>query len=191
VKFPEGFDTYVRSIALGRTNDEIAELASVKFSISLTSTQIKDYKHNHKISSGFDTKFKKGHRPVNAFPKGHRPANAFKTGHKPWNSLPVGSEVVKSNGYLWIKTSEPNIWKPKHVVLWESVNGEVPKDKKLFFLDGDNTNISIDNLELVSNHEILTLNENRWIKSNPEFTKAGLTLTKLTIKLSELQNNNH
>ena len=51
----------------------------------------------------------------------------FKKGQTPVNHRDVGSERVNVDGYLEIKVAEPNRWRLKHRVIWEQVNGAIPK----------------------------------------------------------------
>lgn len=39
------------------------------------------------------------------------------------NTKPVGTERKRADGYIWVKIAEPNTWKEKHVLLYESVHG--------------------------------------------------------------------
>ncbi len=67
----------------------------------------------------------------------------------------VGHEM-RRNGYLIVKVSnDKNLpfnkrWKYKHTLIWEEVNGAMPKGHILIFKDGDKTNITLDNLVLIS-----------------------------------------
>jgi hypothetical protein len=122
------------------------------------------------------------------FPKGHIPTNAFLKGHVPHNWLPVGSEITKGDGYVYVKISDTkNVhsrfnWKQKHILLWEKENGPLPKKRRLLFLDGDKQHISLDNLTLVDENDILQLVRNGLISDDRELTLTGLKIVQL-IKL--------
>ena len=58
-KYPEGMESYIRSIATGRKTKEIAELVSAHFGIEFSEKQCKAYKKNHDIISGVDCRFEK------------------------------------------------------------------------------------------------------------------------------------
>ena len=45
-----------------------------------------------------------------------------------------------------------------HVLLWERVNGKVPKGKILKFKDGNRQNICIENLEVIDRTELMRRN---------------------------------
>lgn len=179
-------DAFVREKVKGRTSQELADLVNNKFQLELTFQQIQSYKNRYRLTSGLDTKFKKGHiafRP----PKGVRysPSTEFKKGHIPFNYRPVGSERINVEGYVEIKVAEPRDWQQKHRFIWEKHHGKIPANHCLVFLDGNKQNITLDNLALVSRGELATLNKNRLLKKNIQLSKSGILLAKLIIKTNK------
>ena len=66
------------------------------------------------------------------------------------NSSPIGSERIKQDGgfkYVWVKVAHPNTWRLKHHLIWEAAHGPVPPNHRVFFLDGDQNNFSLGNLQ--------------------------------------------
>lgn len=129
--------------------------------VCLKLSQLKTFLKNHKILSGRTGCFEKGHIPHNTGTKGVMKPNSgsFQKGHKPKNYKPIGSErVCCKDGYVLVKVAEENPfdssasgwYRHKHVVLWEEHNGPVPDGYCIRFADGDKTNITIENLILVS-----------------------------------------
>lgn len=109
--------------------------------------------------SGQAYRFSKGHIPIN---KGKKmpehvykkvKATMFKKGHIPANHKPVGYERLTRDGYLEIKVSEPNKFVLKHRLVWEQVNGAIPRGYNIQFRDGNRQNIAIENLYLISRSE--------------------------------------
>lgn len=102
---------------------------------------------------GIATRICKGNVPVN---KGKpisdemrqllRPT-MFKPGNVPANHRPVGSERTL-DGYVYIKTAEPNKWEVKHRWLWEQHHGKLDAKQVVKFIDGDKNNITLSNLRL-------------------------------------------
>ena len=96
LKYPEGMESYIRSIATGRKTKEIAELVSAHFGIEFSEKQCKAYKKNHDIISGVDCRFEKGHVPANkGKPMSQEQyekckATMFKKGDVPANHMEVG-----------------------------------------------------------------------------------------------------
>lgn len=99
---------------------------------------------------------------------------------------PLGTERIH-HGYIVIKTEEPNIWTPKHILLWEQKNGSVPDGYCIIFADGDRTNFSEDNLIKVNRKELYHLNIRKLRFSDPEYTKIGLNIAKIFIMAKERQ----
>lgn len=103
------------------------------------------------------------------FPKGHVSHNKgkkmppeiyakcqptmFKKGNSPHNHREVGSERVNVYGYREVKVAEPNRWRLKHRIIWEEVNGEIPKGYNVQFKNHDSLDCRIENLYLISKAE--------------------------------------
>ena len=96
-----------------------------------------------------------------------------------WATRPVGYERVNVNGYIAIKIAEPNKWRLKHQLIWESLNGPIPKGHVVLFVDRNSLNLSPENLLLVSRSELARLNRHGLIFSDAESTKAGLQIAKI------------
>ena len=113
------------------------------------------------------------------------PQTFFKPGHRPKNTLSVGTVMMKADGYIWEKIAEPRKWKPKHVLVWESVNGPKPKDSVIIFLDQDRTNLDLNNLMCVKRKELVRINQNHLLHENAEISKAGVLIAKIMTKAGE------
>lgn len=70
-------------------------------------------------------------------------------------------------------------WIQKHVLLWEQANGPIPKGHCLIFLDGNRSNIALDNLELISRSTLLTLNKQGLISNDADVTRTSIQVAKL------------
>lgn len=183
-------EEFVRKNYIGITNQELSNLINEEFGTNFTTQQIKSFKHNRGLDSGLTSHFEKGHQPINKGTKGMfnvgGNSGSFKKGQKPSNTLPVGSEIMKGDGYLWTKIQEsPPKWKQSHVLFWEKESGKIPDGKMLTFLDGDKTNISLTNLRLITQNENIRLNASGYRSNNPEITETGLVLTRTKLKINE------
>lgn len=114
------------------------------------------------------------------FPKGHIPDNKgkrvspetyakcqptmFKKGQTPLNHREVGSERVNVYGYIEIKVAEPNRWRLKHRVIWEQVNGAIPKGFNVQFKNHNPLDCRIENLYLISKAEQMAKENSFWAK---------------------------
>ncbi len=174
----------------GLPNQKLAELVNETFNLSITAKQMKTWKGNHDLSSGL--KGSEGIEPPNKGTKGLYNVGgnrtSFKKGQKPINYKPVGSEYIDRDGYTLIKVSDkgtwPERWKFKHRVMWEKENGPVPKGYVLLFADSNKQNIDLENLIMVSKHQLLILNKNKLIQNNADLTRTGVIIADLHKKIN-------
>lgn len=108
----------------------------------------------------------------------------FKPGNRPKNYLPIGSEVKDRDGYIKRKVAEPNKWAYVHRLVWEEANGAVPDGHAVVFRDGDKTNTALENLELVSRHDLMKRNS-MYENYPPELVKSILVAGALKRKMTE------
>ncbi|MGX8795452.1 HNH endonuclease signature motif containing protein [Fusibacter sp. JL298sf-3] len=183
--YPREVCRFIEENHLGVGPKEMSELLNKTFGRNYTKAQIKAYYANHKINSGLTGYFCKGHTPPNKGKKGYCSPGAekgwFKKGCPAANHKPIGSERVDMYGYTLIKTEEPNVWVPKHKVIWENKNGKVPEGRVLTFLDGDKSNIALDNLALVSMAESLELTRSKLRSRNAKLTETGILIAKVKV----------
>jgi hypothetical protein len=141
------------------SHKEIAAVFNARFSDSpITLAQVKSYIKNNRLNTGRTGRFVKGCKTWNKglhYTAGGRSAETrFKPGRRPHTYKPIGTETWRSDGYLWRKVADTKPsrfgWRQVHRILWEEANGPIPKDRNVVFKDGDRTNITLDNLMLVS-----------------------------------------
>lgn len=134
--------------------------------------------------------YPKGHKPWNTGTKGicKRNSGCFRKGQRPKNWKPVGSERIDTgDGCILVKVAEPNVWRYKHVVVWESSNGKVFKGQVIRFKDGNQLNCSPDNLEQVSRQVHLYLNRNGYTEMPVEVKPSMMVVAKIKMKMVALQ----
>lgn len=111
---------------------------------------------------GAEHRFKPGQAVWNKGMKGLQmggKATQFKPGQMPVNHKPVGSTRIDEDGYVWIKTAEPNKFEMLHRVKWREAYGELPpKGYALGFKDGNKQNCDVGNLELLTRAELMNRN---------------------------------
>ena len=101
---------------------------------------------------GKEFRFKKGNKAWNKGVSVNNGGEAgwFPKGNKPANYRPVGT-IRAVDGYQEIKVAEGmRQWKLLHRVVWERMNGKIPKGMVVIFLDGNTENIEITNLSLMT-----------------------------------------
>jgi hypothetical protein len=102
------------------------------------------------------TAFKAGDRAWNAGIRGTHfsPETEFKKGQISKNQYPLGSIRIRTDKQgkprAWVKTSEPNVWKLRAVIVWESHAGSIPKGFIIHHGDRNSLNDVITNLSLMS-----------------------------------------
>ena len=189
IKWTDEEKEYLKEITPGRHYKEILELMNERFDRPFRMEQIKGAIARYKLHTGFTGRFEKGNIPFNKGKKGECPKECertwFKKGETPINHRPVGSERVDVDGYILVKVEEPSVWRLKHRVVWEKVNGPIPKNHVVIFLDGDKSNVNIDNLALVSRSELLIVNQRKLLKSNAELSKVGVNIAKVQSKINK------
>lgn len=131
-------------------------------------------------------RFQKGQTPWNKGIKGSIPNNAtsFKKGNLPHNTRNEGETRLNKEGYLLVKIAHKK-WVRKHYLIWEKVNGKVPKGHVLRLKDNNCENYDISNIELISRADNMRLNT---MHRFPEELKQTIRLLKkLKKKINEKQ----
>lgn len=116
-------------------------------------------------------RFAPGHASWNKGNKGYQAGGrSAETRFKPGNRSgvaaekwqPVGTERVTRDGYLQRKVNDDlplhKRWKFLHVIAWEDANGPIPDGHVLVFVNGDKTDIRLDNLECISRRQLMLRN---------------------------------
>jgi len=188
-RYTEEQQVFIKEHVQGRTTEELTDLVNERFGINLSISQIRAYKKNNKLLSGVDARFKRGRTSYNKGKStgGWKPTQ-FKEGNRPHNYMPVGSERVNGDGYVDIKIADPNKWRAKHLIVWETAHGPVPKGYVILFGDQNRRNFDLDNLLLVSKRQMLTLNRRGLIQRDTELTRSAILVTDLIHKIASINN---
>lgn len=184
---------FVKDHIEGRLITDLLILLNDHFKTELKYSQLRAFVKNHKLTSGLITQIQKGSVPVNKGTKGIYNVGgnrtSFKPGDKPSNYKPVGYERIDRDGYMLIKVSDVgpwhNRWRHKHKVVWEEVNGPVPKGHVLLFADQDKSNIHLDNLIIVPQSKLSILNSKGLLHKDADLTRTGLIMADIYSKISE------
>lgn len=100
-------------------------------------------------------------------------------------AVPIGSKHKDKKGYVWIKVAMYD-WRKEYILLWEGINGPVPKGFRIRFKDGNKENCAIENLEMVSDAEHMKTHSTA--RFPPELRSAIATLSKLKRLIDEKSN---
>lgn len=149
---------FLKKHVKGRTRLELLEMLNNKFNSNFTIHQLKYYKKKYNIKSEPTT---------------------FKKGYKPHNYKNLYEEFENEDGYVFIKTQNPNTWQLKHRFIYEQRFGSIPKDYCVIFADGNKKNFDINNLILVHQKDKLVMKNLHLFSNDKDITTIGLTIAKL------------
>lgn len=121
---------------------------------------------------GMGSRFARGHVPANkglrrpGWAPGRMRETQFKTGVRQGVAVtlykPIGTERLSKDGYLERKVNDDlplqARWRAVHLVLWEAANGQLPAGHALVFLNGDKTDIRLDNLACITRAALMRRN---------------------------------
>lgn len=184
------------------TEKELVRLFNENFEVKINVSILENLKTKLGIKSGLvGGQFQKGNISHNKgkkwceFMSAQGQENSrktcFKKGNIPHNHKLIGSERITKYGYIEIKIAEPNKWQLKHRYIYEQAYGAIPKGNKLIFLDGNKLNISLDNLQVISNEQSLIMNQKHYFTSNKDLTQTGIIVSKVISKTRENINQNN
>lgn len=185
---PAGFMQYAKSIAYGRSYIEITKMLNERFDLKFTSAQIQSYLKKNHICTGRDGRFKKGRAYTNSYKVYTHPNSIktrFKKGNVPYNVAPIGTEVIRQDGLVWIKVHDKpgphNVvkrWIQRSLKVWLENGRELKDNEVLIHLDGDSLNDDISNLTVATKNALLVANRKNLIYEDPELTLTGLDIAK-------------
>lgn len=165
-------DNYTADICalLGRTYSSVTGRAAVlgikkseaflKMELSKQANRLRIVGAAHRYAPGHvsDNKGQKMAPDVYAKVK----ATMFKKGDMPHNAVEDGYEAIRTdkNGKQYWKIKVPGkAWMiHKHAWLWEEAHGPVEKGMNVVFKDGNTLNCVLDNLEIISDGELMRRN---------------------------------
>lgn len=109
-------------------------------------------------------------------------ATRFKPGHKPHNTKYDNAISIRTDksgiAYKCIRIKESK-WKLLHRHVWEKAYGEIQDGHNIVFKDGDSMNCALENLECVSNKELMLRNTlHQWPKDVQEIIMLRNQLNK-------------
>ena len=144
---------------------------------------------------GINTRFKKGHVPANKSKKMTPELRKkvqytfFKKGNLPGNTLHDGAITIRKdkrgipNKFIRISLGK---WQYLSNYNWEKANGPKPKGYNVVFKDKDTLNCDIENLELISNAELMQ--RNTIIQYPEELQQLIRIKSKLNKEINNIEN---
>lgn len=125
--------------------------------------------------------------------------NRSKYGQKRKEELPIGTIRSSINGVNYIKVAmidgtmskrntgykEP-YWKPIQKKIWEDAYGECPDGHMICFLDGDRTNLELDNLYCINRKISAIMSRNKWWAKDKELTLTAIKWCELFYAIKDM-----
>lgn len=186
-----GHDYSALQIEFLRTNrtlsgKDLTKAFNDEFGLSISVMAIKGTCLRNKIYTGRTGCFAKGNSSWNTGKTGYMGANAtsFRKGNIPRNHKPVGHERTTVDGFVEVKTQDPNVFELKSRLIYQQNFGEIPKGMIVKFVDGNQMNFDPSNLTLMSRSELLVLNcFYRHKESDSTIKPVLITAAKLKSKI--------
>lgn len=174
---------FIKNNCYGRTRKQLIEAFTAKFGWSISEIQIKGQMRRFKLTTGHTGKFGDNghyHRNTKLNPEAYKKAfpTMFKEGHEPPNKVEVGTEVLRTDGFIKVKVAQPDKWVRKHVLVWEAANGPMPPKSCIMFLDRNRSNCDLSNLVVVSKSANRIINLNKMFGDDPEVNKTMAILAE-------------
>jgi len=191
------FHEFVAKNIVGTPFKELIAKVNQEYDIDFGLRRLKSYCGKHRLKNGItsSTTFYKGQtswtegRKWNDYMSKQGQANSRKTcfqkGSIPHNAMPIGYESIDCYGYAKIKVPEYRKLQYKHRYIYEQAYGKITGNDKIIFLDGDKTNITLENLAKVTSGELLIINNHKLIYSNPELSKCGVNIAKIQSEIGK------
>lgn len=109
----------------------------------------------------------------------------FRKGNRPWNYKPVGSERINTDGYAEVKIAEPNVWKGKHILVWEKHYGKVPKGSVVVITGANRLDPQLGDVMLISRKQLAIMNKRGLTFASKEIAETGKLVADLIHKTAE------
>ncbi|SQF64319.1 HNH endonuclease [Actinobacillus pleuropneumoniae] len=155
---------------LGR--DELSQLCSKRFQRAISPNAIRKICSRYGFYSDHSGGFRKGQNSwKDGKPAVMIPKNGFKKGIPPVLKKKLNTERRQGKA-IWVKVAEPDVWMSRAEYVWRQHHGQVPSDKVIWHIDGNQENDSIDNLTLLSRLELLQINRLQPKKQPPAYRKT-------------------
>ncbi len=108
----------------------------------------------------------------------------FQKQHLPHNVKYDGYEHLTKDGYIEVRVALRK-YVLKHKLIWEAANGKIPPKHCIWYKDGNKQNVTLDNLEMISQAENLRRNQESFRSLPPEIQEAQGLINKINRKIKK------
>ncbi|OOF51426.1 hypothetical protein BKK54_03170 [Rodentibacter genomosp. 1] len=141
---------------------ELAKQMSVKFGKSYNSRALQILCTKRAWKSGRNGRFQKGD-----------------------NFVPIGTERLCAFRKIWLVKTGIKSYEAKHLYIWRKYHGEIPKGYVIWFKDGDTSNCTLENLEMITRTEMLWRHRLEYNSLADELKPSFDTFIKLRMRVAE------
>jgi hypothetical protein len=158
-------DTDEMAARLGRTRSAVNE-AAAKLGVKKSHAYLVELGEKCAARNKGKGTFKPGHKTWNKGMKGFKPGGRcaeyqFKPGNIPWTTKHDGAitrRIDKSGLPAYFIRVKKGKWVPLRRAVWIAAHGPIPRGYNIIHKDGDWQNCRIENLECLSNAELMRRN---------------------------------
>lgn len=168
---------FLRNNLHGRSYAEMTTLFNQRFGLRLRLGQICKAGQRYGLRNDRDTRLKPGSTAGES--------TRYIKGQSSLRKKPIGSERLMPDGYTDVKIADPSKWKRKHIFVYESMYGPVPKGHAVLFGDGDKQNFAPHNLVLVSRQELAVMNRRGLVGGSAELTRTGKLVADVSLAIAD------
>lgn len=179
--------------------EELVVAFNQAFGTDRSIMSIRGATRNHRMKSGRTGHFEKGgpgwNKGIKGWSAGGRSIETrFQKGrlpHHAGNYVPIGTVRTRKDGYLERKINDDQTiytarrWAMEHRVVWEAANGAIPAGHVVVFLDGDKTNVSLDNLRCVPRGVLQYMNKMKMNNTTGEARTAAILTAEIVTRANQ------
>ncbi|WP_430010234.1 HNH endonuclease signature motif containing protein [Methylophaga lonarensis] len=182
IKYPQEQLAYIHAnCTLPRA--ELTQRVNARFGTNYSVDNIKSLCTRKKWQTGRDGKFYPGQpRTPGSGAKGPN-KTSFKKGNRPHNWNPIGYVRETDDGYYEIKAFDTGNSRDDYIachrLVWQLHHGPVPDNHIIIFMDGDPSNIEIENLRCIHRGAHAIINKQQLRKVAADIRPAAVTLGEL------------
>lgn len=187
---------FIKDNYKGKTNKDLAKMFNEKFNTNRTSQHMKSFKSKRGWVGGLDSRFKKGHSPVNkglfwdyekeTYVEEVKLSNQKKITKSYNDSYPIGSRVERSKKNI-IKIGYPSEWVDEHRLVWEVYNDEIPDDHVVMALDGNIKNAVIENLIMIPKKVLLYMTTLGYHSLDDQIKESGAMIAQIMLETMKIE----
>lgn len=176
----------------GISRKELTERFNKKFNTNKSVLAIKSWCNNRGLNCGNDGRFKDGNVSWQTGLskeeyKSHFTKESYKRSIKPIidkRVYEIGDTILRHGEPYVIISTDENVVLDKRIqtkrrYIYEKAYGKIPPKHRIIHLDGDKSNLELDNLYCIPSKYIPTINKNHWLTDSRDHTLTAIKWCEL------------